>query len=110
MGLIMKVESTQPKKITNSKPKKLGNSDIEAMLKAKFGDKIQKRKAKPVPIDKAELHSKKGVSNSAEPEFGDVKSNDPNSEMTQVKLQGILKMGGFDFNDKERLALSKILK
>lgn len=110
MGLIMKVENSQSKNITKATPKKLGNEDIKAMLKAKFGDKIKKKAPRPVEKEDVDLHSKKGVSSSDEPEFGDVKSNNPKSKLTQEKLKGILKMGGFNFNDKERQALSKILK
>jgi hypothetical protein len=110
MGLMMKVENSDAKNITRAKPKKLDNDDIKAKLMAKFGDKIQKKAPKPVPKEKLELHSKKGVSSSDEEQFGDVHTNNPNSVVTQEKLKGILKMGGFAFNDKERQALSKILK
>ena len=57
----------------------------------------------------AELSKKKGVKNSTEAGFGDVQSNDPNSEVTREKLRALLKTGAFSFNDGERSALNDIL-
>jgi hypothetical protein len=104
----MKVDSSASKNITKKTSEKLSHDDIKAKLKAKFGDKIQKKEAKPVE-DKVDLKGKKGLKE-GEPEFGDIKSNDPNSVATHEKLKGILKSGAFQFSDKERSTLAKILK
>ncbi|MBT4790748.1 MAG: hypothetical protein HON90_04190 [Halobacteriovoraceae bacterium] len=96
--------------LNNSKPqKKLSKNDIQQKIQAKFGEKAQVKKAKPPVVDKVELESS-GVKSSNKPGFGDVGVNDPNAEMTQEKLKGILKSGGFDFNERERKALTTILK
>lgn len=104
----MKVKSSNNKDITLKPKKKLNKADIEAKLKAKFGDKVAPKKSKPV-ADKTELSSKKGVSSSNDDEFGDLGTNDPSSEATQEKLKDILKTGAFAFNEKERKTLSSIL-
>lgn len=39
----------------------------------------------------------------------DVDKNDPNDPAVQGKLKSILKMGSFNFSDKEKSALSRIL-
>ena len=84
---------------------KLSKSDIQARIKARFGDKamIKKKVEKPKVSDSVEITSKESAV------IGDVAHNDPNSEITREKLRGILKSGGFDFNPKERSALADIL-
>ena len=81
---------------------------IKAKIRAKFGKTLNSDK--PKAVDKVELRSKQGISNSSEKEFGDVGKNLPDSEITRGKLKDLLKSGGFKFNDKERAALSQILK
>jgi len=94
---------------TNASPgsPKMSKDDIAAKVRAKFGAVAQVKKAQPVE-DKVEIHSK-GVKNSDEEDFGDVKKNRPDAEVTQEKLKSILSNGGFEFNEKERNALSQIL-
>jgi len=104
----MKVNASKQQQL-QSKPKKMSKADIEQMVKAKFG-KVAQKKAPPPIEEKVELSSKKGVSNSDEENFGDIHKNSPDSEVTQEKLKSILKGGGFNFNDRERKALSEILK
>lgn len=106
----MKVESKQSTKITNG-AKKLSPDEIKAKIKSKFGkDLNEKPKMKEeVPTDTADIKTK-GVSSSKEANFGDVGKNDPNSDLTQNKLKDLLKTGGFQFNERERKALSQILK
>ena len=41
--------------------------------------------------------------------FGDIKKNDPNDSDTKEKIKGALNVGSFNFSDKERDVLSKIL-
>lgn len=102
----MKVNAQPQQNAQSMRPKKKTKADIEAMVKAKFG-KVAEKKAPP-PKPQVEINSK-GVKNSDEEDFGDIKKNDPTSEITQEKLRGILKSGGFQFNDKERKALGQIL-
>lgn len=104
----MKVESSQTKKITTDPPKKMSKEEIQAKLQAKFGKSAAPKKSKEP--NSVELHSKKGVNSSNDDDFGDVGKNNPKSEVTHEKLKSILKKGAFNFNPKEREALSKILK
>ena len=104
----MKVQSEQPTKITEA-PKKLSPEEIKARIKSKFGKDLNEQKAKKVVEDKVEV-KKKGVSSSKDENFGDIGSNDPNSELTQSKLKDLLKTGSFQFSERERKALSQILK
>ncbi|MFG1501062.1 hypothetical protein ABMA70_12720 [Halobacteriovorax sp. XZX-3] len=41
--------------------------------------------------------------------FGDIAKNDPKDPATQEKLKGVLTAGAFNFSDKERDVLAKIL-
>jgi hypothetical protein len=104
----MKVENANSSKLVKNEQKKSSSDEIRAKLAKKFGQKVLPKKKTEVK-DKAEIHSK-GVKNSSEEDFGDIKSNDPSSQVTHNKLKEILKTGAFDFNDKERKALSQILK
>lgn len=99
----MKVNNTQssPQKAKQSS-KKLTKSDIQARIQARFGKQAELKQPRVVQ-DTVELNSK-GSSASA-----DADNNDPDSTVTRDKLRGILKAGGFDFNAKERKALSEIL-
>ncbi len=102
----MKVESSQPTNIT--KPKgKLSKEQIQAKISAKFGNKAAP-KAPKIVEDKVEIESKSKEMETKE--IGDIKTNDPNSQITQDKLKDILKTGAFQFNEKERKTLAKILK
>jgi hypothetical protein len=57
------------------------------------------------PMERAEAESKaKSLLHKS-----DVNLNDPNDPVTQGKLKNILKMGSFNFSDKEKAALSNIL-
>lgn len=82
-------------------------AEIRAKLAAKFGDKVlpEKKAAKVEISAKAEKRLEKG-----DEKFADISDNDPNKEETRAKLHGLLKSGGFQFSDKERAALSEILK
>lgn len=105
----MEVQSARPTKNTQSAKPKMSKEQIEEMVKAKFGDKAKKVKKAPVE-DKVEIKSAdKGVKNSEEADFGDVKSNNPNAAETREKLKEILKTNAFSFNDGERRALADIL-
>ena len=96
--------STGPNKVK----KKLSKEDIDAKIKAKFGEKAEKKKA---PEEKVEFSDKsKAKAKEGESTMGDIGSNKPDAAETREKLKSILKMGGFDFNDKERKALATILK
>jgi hypothetical protein len=68
----------------------------------------------PQPPVKVEVSSKSKIipkgTNAAEHLLkSDIASNRPDDEMTQEKLKGLLRTGGFSFSDKERKALSSIL-
>lgn len=81
-------------------------ADIRAKVAGKFGKNVlPKTKEDKVEISvKAHKHPEPGDDN-----FTDIKDNNPNKEETRVKLQRLLKMGGFQFSEKERAALSEIL-
>lgn len=105
----MKVNSASTSSQASSRPSK---EAIQAKLREKFGKDFGKKPEKSekkedsaavVSIDK---NGKKKVSKEG---FGDVKNNDPTSEVTQEKLKGLLRSGGFNFNSKERAALDAIL-
>ncbi len=102
----MKVETSQPTNITKPK-EKLSKEEIQAKISAKFGKKAAP-KAPKIVEDKVEIEDK--TKNVDSKEFGDIKTNDPNSQVTQDKLKEILKTGAFQFNEKERKTLAKILK
>ena len=87
-------------------PKKLSAEDIAAKVARKFGKEAEVKKASPTPKqeDSAEISKKETLAH------GDIGENNPNSDVTREKLKGLLKSGGFDFNDKERKALAQILK
>ena len=104
--MTMKVTSGNSQNQVSKAPEKLSSDDIAAKVAAKFGKEAQVKKAapKPDPDTKVELNTQEAVAHS------DIGNNDPNSELTKEKLRGLLKAGGFDFNDKERKALSQILK
>lgn len=111
----MKVQNTNNKIITEqqNQPKKLSKAELEAKVKSKFGlaAKIKPKKA-VIPEVKPELSNtaKKGVTNSSQGAFGDLAANDPSAPETQEKLKGLLKTGAFNFSERERHALAKILK
>lgn len=100
----MKVNNASSQNTMSRNDKK--QAEIRAKLAEKFGDKILPKKKDNVEISvKVEKRPEAGDEN-----FADIKKNDPNSEDTRVKLSGLLKSGGFHFSDKERAALSEILK
>ncbi len=86
---------------------------VNEKLKAKFGKSFEP-KSKESSQNKndtevviSEQAKQKHVV--SKEEFGDVKKNAPDSEVTQEKLKGLLQNGAFSFNDKERQALQEIL-
>lgn len=70
--------------------------------------------AAPVPAqEKAEVikeatKAEVKITPEGEP-FGDIAKNDPKDPATQEKLKGVLTAGAFNFSDKERDVLAKIL-
>lgn len=86
-------------------------SSLKNKLKAKFGNKFSKAEKlnKLKELEKVEVSKKSKKLANSESSFGDVKDNNPQSDLTQAKLKGLIRSGGFQFNDKEREALSKIL-
>jgi DNA-directed RNA polymerase specialized sigma subunit len=104
----MKVNSAQSQNNPKAS-KKPSKAEIEAKIKAKFGVDMEKKKAAKNEKDVVVSIDKKGNKEVSAEGFGDIKNNDPNSEVTQEKLRSILKTGGFDFNPKERKALQDIL-
>lgn len=90
--------------------KKANKEDIQAKLREKFGKDFGDKKAeKKKEADTVVSIDTKGNKEISEEGFGDIKNNDPSSDVTQEKLRGILRVGGFDFNAKERAALGQIL-
>ncbi|MEX0798386.1 MAG: hypothetical protein WD025_03030 [Bacteriovoracaceae bacterium] len=81
--------------------------EARAKIEEKFGVKLGEKKEKEPDV--VVSINKKGEKKVEEGSFGDIKNNDPASEVTQEKLKGLLASGGFHFNDKERAALSQIL-
>ena len=102
----MKVDSPSVKNFPSKKP---SPEDIKAKIKAKFGKDLNEKPKVEKIEDKNEVRGEKGVKASSEDGFGDIGTNDPNSKETQEKLKGLLKSGAFQFNDREREALSSIL-
>jgi len=86
------------------------SQSLQDKLRDKFGDKFNRaqnlNEVKKKDEDTVELSGKskdvKGVA-------GDIKENNPDSDLTQAKLKGLIKTGGFNFSDKERSALAEIL-
>lgn len=108
----MKINAAQGQVKSKISPKE----ELRAKLAEKFGDKFkakaeidkEKQQAKAAEVEISDSAKKKAH---IDPEgFGDVKNNDPNSEETKIKLKALLQTGGFNFSDKERGALSEILK
>lgn len=89
------------------KKAKLTPEQIRAKLKGKFGDKIQQK----TKSDKVEISQKQQQQeqNLDVHQVATVGKNDPDSLATKDKLRELLKHGGFDFNQKERQTLAKIL-
>jgi hypothetical protein len=108
----MEVSSNQvkPKNLAKNGKVSLSKAEIEAKIKARFGDKAKKKSApkKPKPPEVALGKSSKEVGGKAV--TGDVGANDPKAEMTQEKLKFLLKSGSSTFNDRERKVLANILK
>jgi hypothetical protein len=106
---------SQEKPILSNKERQ--RQEVRAKIANKFGDKFETKDeivAKKIASqkkDKLELSDSAKRKAHIDPEgFGDIKKNDPNAKETQAKLKGLLENGGFEFNEKERMALSKILK
>lgn len=99
----MKVQSNQSTNITKPNSK-LSKADIQAKIKAKFGEKADPKILKPVK-DKVDLK----MPNKLET-MTDENKESSKAEITQERLKGILEAGAFGFNEKERRALGKILK
>lgn len=89
-------------------PKELQKLEIQKKISKKFGDKVLPKKKQSHNSNISEK-AKKKISIGSE-DFGDIKSNKPDSDQTRQKLKALLKTGAFHFNDKERSALSDILK
>lgn len=94
--------------------------ELDSKLRDKFGDKFLRANEKNEMLakkkaaqeqEKLELsHSaRKGESKEDHLLKSDVENNDPNAEVTRGKLKDLLRSGGFNFNPKERKALSQIL-
>ena len=100
-------EQVKTKKLAKNGKPKLSKSEIEAKIKARFGDKAQKK----APPEKPKVELSNSAKEASE-DFvtGDIGSNNPESDVTQEKLKSILKSGGFGFNDRERKVLANILK
>lgn len=106
-------------------PKKHLSDEVRAKLESKFGKEIAlkkaAKKARETEIsDRAKARKEKKDARLAKAKMaegseyvkevaGDIGVNNPKSEMTQVKLKGLLNSGGFNFTDKERATLGKIL-
>jgi hypothetical protein len=116
----MKVNAVQSQEKPTISNKERERQEIRKKIAGKFGDKfktkneineIKSKKLAELKKDKIELSDSAKKKAHIDPEgFGDVKNNNPKSEDTQMKLKGLLRSGGFQFSDKERAALGKILK
>lgn len=105
----------------------LGNE--KSLSKDKFGRKVTRRNGPRHGLSRAEI-KRKIARQTGDPEFlrpdssvvkslgkkegehmlkSDISPNDPNDPNTVEKLRGLLSTGGFNFNEKERKALSKII-
>lgn len=67
------------------------------------------KKAKP-EVEKPAIQEASEAQEKVEEVVSDVGINDPNAPETRGKLQTLLSSGGFKFSEKERQALSEILK
>jgi hypothetical protein len=62
------------------------------------------------PVEETQTEDAKVVNAQGEPIPSDVKPNDPNDPETRGKLKELLRTGGFKWSEKEKAALSHILK
>ncbi|MFG1593473.1 hypothetical protein [Halobacteriovorax sp. CON-3] len=127
--------STSGQKIVRrERPSELSRGEIKAKIENHKREKEEKMKAAiaehkaskqaqaapkppaaaPVPAqEKAEVikeatKAEVKITPEGEP-FGDIAKNDPKDPATQEKLKGVLTAGAFNFSDKERDVLAKIL-
>lgn len=108
----MEVSSNQvkPKNLAKNGKVSLSKAEIEAKIKARFGDKAKKKSAPKKPKKPEVELSKSAKAEGGKVGKGDIGLNNPKSEMTQEKLKFLLKSGSSTFNDRERKVLANILK
>jgi hypothetical protein len=72
--------------------------------------KVELTKKTRPQVEKKEITEEVDATVKAEEVASDVGKNDPSDPHTRGKLQTLLSSGGFNFSEKEREALSQILK
>lgn len=96
------LEKVEKKKMSDSEIREKiatkKESDISAIVALKSQKKLGEGFMKEVPEKNSEEILK------------DVSLNNPNDSNTQEKLKSALRTGAFNFNDREREALTKILQ
>ena len=118
------------RKYTKKSRKSLSDSEIREKLKSKHATKtntlkkpvkgqklgesfMNPDKIKPqqtlVKLPQTPAQAQKEQEASTKAIVGDIKTNDPNDTNTTEKLKGLLSAGGFDFSEKEKETLGKIL-
>ncbi len=116
-------DPNEVKIVKKERPSELSRSEIRNMVEANKREKeeaykvtLQSKQSKAVAkteVAKAEVkkvETKSEVEITPEGEaFGDIKKNDPEDPNTKEKLKGVLTAGGFNFSEKEREVLGKIL-
>lgn len=102
--------------VQNDRPAKDDEKEaVKARIREKFGVELGKKIEAKKPDETKEggdvvvSVDSKGKKKVEGEVFGDIKKNDPGSDVTQEKLKGLLRSGGFHFNNKERAALDAIL-
>ena len=104
-----KRETSNKKKIAPTKSAVEGNSKKPAknLSSTEVREKLRLYQEKKL-LKEQKMQPAQKVPNEGE-SFSDVQKNDPNNPVTTDKLKQVLSMGSFDFNDKERQVLDKIL-
>jgi hypothetical protein len=84
--------------------------DSDEDEKAAKVELASKAKSEAQKIEKPQIKESTDAESKAQEVVSDVGINDPSAPETRGKLQTLLSSGGFNFSEKEREALSQILK
>lgn len=111
--VLAKIERAKKKSEVQAKPVDSGfRSDMPETIKeptAKAPKEALKEKPKEVTTEDPKVESKAEASTEAHLLQSDVQNNDPKNPKVREKLKDALNMNTFNFSDKERAVLSKIL-
>ena len=97
------------KKMT-PKRENLTPDQIRARVKANTSSKLEKARMTKEKLARFEAQKLPDMEDREKNHRGDVGLNDPNDLATHGKLKNVLSMNAFNFSDKEKAALEKILQ